>query len=98
MKTKKYCFALDLIDDKDAIEAYKTHHKNVWPEILKSIKAVGIHEMETDEKFSLEGKQKQEESNSKVQEWETLMWSYQKALPTAAPGEKWVRMEKIFSL
>ena len=35
---------------------------------------------------------------SKVQEWETLMWSYQKALPTAAPGEKWVRMEKIFSL
>ncbi|MEJ6774460.1 MAG: L-rhamnose mutarotase [Flavobacteriia bacterium] len=111
MKTKKYCFALDLIDDKDAIEAYKTHHKNVWPEILKSIKAVGIHEMEiylvanrlfmimeTDEKFSLEGKQKQEESNSKVQEWETLMWSYQKALPTATPGEKWVRMEKIFSL
>jgi L-rhamnose mutarotase len=34
----------------------------------------------------------------KVQEWEKLMWSFQQALPGAAPGEKWMPMERIFSL
>jgi len=27
-----------------------------------------------------------------------LMWKYQQALPSAKPGEKWVLMEKIFSV
>jgi L-rhamnose mutarotase len=31
-------------------------------------------------------------------QWEKLMWEYQEALPTARPGEKWVLMNKIFSL
>jgi L-rhamnose mutarotase len=26
------------------------------------------------------------------------MWKYQKALPWARPGEKWVAMQRIFSL
>ena len=26
------------------------------------------------------------------------MWGFQKALPHAAPGQKWVPMEKIFDL
>jgi len=36
--------------------------------------------------------------NAKVQEWETLMWKFQQALPWAKQGEKWILMEKIFSL
>tara|TARA_R110002049_G_scaffold304996_1_gene500830 strand:- start:25453 stop:25584 length:132 start_codon:yes stop_codon:yes gene_type:complete len=36
--------------------------------------------------------------NPKVQEWETLMWNYQKALPTANKGEKWSLMDRIFKL
>ena len=35
---------------------------------------------------------------AKHDEWETLMWGYQKALPHAAPGEKWVAMTQIFDL
>ncbi len=36
--------------------------------------------------------------NPKVQEWERLMWKFQRPLPQAKPGEKWIRMERIFKL
>jgi L-rhamnose mutarotase len=111
MKTNKYCFALDLIDDEEAIAQYKEYHKKVWPEIVKSIKDAGIVAleiylvanrlfmiMEMDSKFSLQNKQRQDADNAVVQKWETLMWNYQQALPSAAPGEKWMLMENIFSL
>ncbi len=54
--------------------------------------------IETDESFSFEKKSKTDAENSKVQEWEKLMWNYQQALPNTKPGEKWVPMENIFRL
>ena len=108
---KKYCFALDLKDDSKLIAEYKEHHKNVWPEILKSIKDDGIISLEiylvsnrlfmimkVKDSFSLDKKINMDANNPKVQEWETLMWKYQQALPTAKKGEKWILMEKIFHL
>ncbi|MEK9788589.1 MAG: L-rhamnose mutarotase [Flavobacteriaceae bacterium] len=113
MKTthKKYCFALDLKEDKRLIAAYKAHHKKVWPEILQQIKETGILEMEiyqvgnrlfmimeTKPEFSLKNKEKQDQKNPKVQEWEALMSQYQQQLPFANPDEKWVLMDQIFKL
>lgn len=111
MKTKRYCLALDLKNDPDLIETYKEYHKNVWPEITASIKKAGIENldiyhvenrlfmiMETNPDFSFEKKQKADEANLKVQEWETLMWKYQQALPSSKPDEKWRLMEHIFEL
>jgi L-rhamnose mutarotase len=108
---KKYCLALDLKDDEALIKEYEQYHKEVWPEILQSIKESGIEEMEiyrtgnrlfmimkTDEGFNFEDKAKADAANAKVQEWETLMWKYQQAIPGSKPGEKWVLMEKIFDL
>jgi L-rhamnose mutarotase len=108
---KRYCFALDLLDDPELIEAYKKHHNKVWPEIKKSIKDSGILNleiyltgnrlfmiMETNKAFSFENKSKMDSENPKVQEWESLMWKYQKALPNSKKGEKWVLMDKIFQL
>jgi len=108
---KKYCFALDLKDDEKLIEAYKAYHKKVWPEIIKSIKDAGVEDMEiylvgnrmfmimvVNESFSFDRKQQMDENNPKVQEWETLMWKYQQALPIAKEGEKWMLMERIFKL
>ena len=46
MDKKRYCLALDLIDDPDLIEEYEEYHKDVWPEILESIKVSGIESME----------------------------------------------------
>lgn len=108
---KKYCFALDLIDDPDLIELYREHHKNVWPEIEDSIQAAGIESleiylvanrlfmiMETLDSFSLKEKSISDQNNAKVQAWENLMWTYQKALPTASQGEKWIQMDLIYKL
>ncbi len=108
---KRYCLTLDLKNDPALIEAYKEHHMAVWPEIITSIKDSGIINMEiylhgnrlcmimeAKDSFSFYGKSVQDGANPKVQEWETLMWKYQQALPTAKPGEKWLLMEKIFGL
>jgi L-rhamnose mutarotase len=54
--------------------------------------------METADNFSFDNKAKSDEENSKVQDWEKLMWNYQQALPHAKHGEKWMLMDKIFSL
>ncbi len=32
---------------------------------------------------------------AKYDEWESLMWTFQQALPHAAPGQKWVAMDLI---
>lgn len=111
MSTKRYCLALDLKDDPDLIEKYKEYHQNVWPEIIASIKEAHIEKldiyhvenrlfmiMETLPGFSFEAKAKADEVNSRVQDWETLMWKYQQALPGTKPGEKWRLMEHIFEL
>jgi len=54
--------------------------------------------METEDGFSFEAKAAADAANPRVQEWEELMWTYQQALPLAKPGEKWMRMERIFRL
>ena len=108
---KHYCLALDLQDDPDLIAEYKRYHQKVWPEITKSIRDAGIEDMEiyllgtrlfmimeVNEKFSFEAKAKADRSNPKVREWEELMWKFQKPLPQAKPGEKWLLMERIFKL
>lgn len=111
MESMRYCFALDLKDDPVLIAEYEAHHQEVWPEILQSIKDSGIQSLEiyrienrlfmimdVNESFSFEKKQVMDEANETVQRWETLMWNYQQALPSAKPGEKWLLMEKIFEL
>ncbi|MDV2447931.1 L-fucose mutarotase [Elizabethkingia anophelis] len=108
---RKYALALDLKDDDELIRQYEEYHKQVWPEILESIKNSGIQSMEiyrTDNRlfmimevgddFSFDAKTEADAGNPKVQEWENLMWDYQQALPKSKPGEKWVLMDKIFSL
>jgi L-rhamnose mutarotase len=107
----RYCLTLDLKDDPGLIARYKRYHEQVWPEILKSIKDSGIEDMEiyllgtrmlmimeVNEKFSFEAKAKADSENPKVQEWEELMWKFQKSLPQAQLGEKWLLMERIFKL
>lgn len=110
---KRYCLALDLIDDASLIAEYENWHKkeNAWPEIRKSITDSGITNMEiyrtgnrlfmimeTDDSFSFEKKAAMDETNVKVQEWEQLMWKFQQPLPWAKKGEKWILMDKIFQL
>lgn len=111
MTAQKYCLALDLKEDVQLMEEYKAYHQNVWPEVIKSIKDSGIEVLdiycvsdrmfmiiEANEGFSFDEKSKNDANDPKIQEWEELMWKFQKALPFAKPGEKWMLMEKIFEL
>lgn len=108
---KRYCFTLDLKNNPKLIQEYIEHHKSVWPEILESISGAGIIDMEiyhianrlfmimeTEDDFNPEAKAERDRNNPKVHEWEALMDKYQKRLPFAEEGEKWVPMDKIFSL
>ena len=109
--TKRYCLTLDLQDNPQLIAEYTRHHHKIWPEITRSIKDSGIQDMEiyllgtrlvmimeVNEQFSFEAKAEADRKNPKVQEWERLMWKFQRPLASAKPGEKWLCMEKIFEL
>lgn len=111
--TNRYCYACDLKEDAKLIAEYKAYHAEgkAWPEITKSIKDAGIVDMqiyltgnrmfmimEVDETFDAEKKAKMDDDNTKVQEWENLMWDYQQELPWAKDGEKWIALEQIFQL
>jgi L-rhamnose mutarotase len=108
---RRFCFTLDLKNDPALIAEYRKHHEKIWPEITESIKNSGIVDMEmyllgtrmfmimeVNESFSFEKKAKADQRDSKVQEWEQIMWNFQQALPQAKPGQKWLRMERIFKL
>jgi L-rhamnose mutarotase len=108
---RRFCLTLDLKDDPKLIAEYKRYHEKIWPEITRSIKHSGIENMEiyllgtrmfmimeVNESFSFEGKNKADQLNPNVQEWEGLMGTFQKSLPQAKPGEKWILMERVFKL
>ena len=108
---KRYCLALQLKNNPDLIHQYEEHHKKVWPEIIASIKDSGIEQMEiyrlgtrlfmimeVNDDFSFERKAAMDQNNTKVQQWEELMWKYQQPLEGAAEGEKWMLLNKIFDL
>jgi L-rhamnose mutarotase len=111
MKTD--CLALDLKDDPELIAEYKRYHRpeNIWPEVTAYIRELGILSEEiyllgthmamflyTTDDFSFEAKAAADQGNPKIREWEELMWKFQKPVPGAKPGEKWVPMENIFEL
>jgi L-rhamnose mutarotase len=110
---KRYCLAVDLVDDPKLIAEYEHWHSagNAWPEIKKSILDAGIINMEiyrisnrmfmimeVNDDFSFERKAAMDAANPKVQEWEQLMWKFQQSMPFAKPGEKWLLMNQIFAL
>ncbi len=108
---KRFCLALDLKDDPALIAEYEALHQQVWPENTAGIKASGITDMqiyrignrmfmllEANDDFTFARKAELDAANPKVQEWETLTWKYQQALPWAQPGEKWMLLEPIFKL
>jgi len=108
---RRFCLTLDLKDDPILIAEYKRYHEKIWPEITRSIKESGIEDMEiyllgtrmfmimeVNEFFSFEAKSNADRMNPKVQEWESLMGTFQQVLPQAKPGEKWLLMERAFKL
>ena len=91
---RRVCFALDLIADADLIADYERAHAAgaVWPDVTDAIRAKGFEAMENWPRAI--------PSDLAVTDarWEAAMDRFQKPLPHAAPGEKWVAMKCIYSL
>lgn len=111
--TRQLCFALDLADEPALIERYKHWHRPSGPPaaVNRSIRAADIRELEiwltgprlfmimhVGPNFDPVAKAASDAADPDVQAWEQLMWEFQRPLPWAAPGEKWVAMDRIYAL
>ena len=106
-----YVLTVDLRDDA-AVETYRAHHRRVWPEVLDSVRRVGIQAMEIHilgrrlvMVVDTDGRDVRQcfaahhaSSSPPVVEWETLMRSLLQPPPGAGPGEWWTLMEPVFQL
>ena len=109
---KGFGLTLNLRDDPATIERYKEYHRNVWPEVERSLKEVGITGM----KIYLLGRTlfmyleavdtfvperdfgRYLELDPKCREWDDLMRTYQEKNPLAKEGEWWATMEQVYGL
>lgn len=109
--SRRFCQALDLVDDPALINEYQQYHRQIWPEVASHLRQYGIENMEifrlgnrlmmvmeTTDDFDGALFEQRSLENPKVGEWEALMWQYQRPTPWTPDGEKWVEMKRIFSL
>ena len=108
---KTFVFTLDLKDDPDLIAKYKQYHRSVWPEVIEGIKKIGLfHDriyllgnrlvmiLETEDTFDPDKDLSGYTDKPRAKEWDELMKTFQKPLPSAKPGEFWLPMELVFDL
>ncbi|MFZ4581030.1 MAG: L-rhamnose mutarotase [Paludibacter sp.] len=110
---KRYCQTLDLKDNDQLIEEYKYWHKaeNIWPEIPKGIREVGILDMEiyilgnrlfmiieTYVDFNWDASFAELAGKERQKEWETFVSKFQISAENASSSDKWQLMERIFKL
>jgi L-rhamnose mutarotase len=78
----------------------------VWSRVSDHIRASGVEAMEIwrtgDRLFMIaevtEDYPRDVPVPAETNRWEELMWRFQRPLPHAAEGEKWVPMTRIYSL
>lgn len=109
---QSFGFTLNLKDDPLAIEAYKTYHQKVWPEVESALKSVGIISMkifligrklfmymETNDDFKPERDfARYLELHVKCKQWDELMQTFQEKVPEAGTDELWALMEPVYNL
>lgn len=110
---KRYCQTLDLRDKPELIAEYRKRHGEgqIWPEIIKGIREVGILEMEiyilgtrlfmiveTPLDFDWDKAMARLATLPRQQEWENYMAGFQLAKEGASSAEKWQPMERMFHL
>jgi L-rhamnose mutarotase len=109
---KRFVLTVDLKDGPAVIEEYEAHHRAVWPEVLLSLRRIGIRAMDiyrlgrrlvmvmdTKDGFDRRrGFAAHVASDPRCAEWEELMKTYQQPPPGAKPGEVWALMEPVFHL
>jgi L-rhamnose mutarotase len=108
----RYVLTVDLKDDPNAIAAYREYHREVWPEVIQSLRDVGVVRMDihllgrrlvmivefSDGVDYRHAFEVHRSSSPRVVEWERLMKALQEPVPDAPAGEWWALMEPVFRL
>jgi L-rhamnose mutarotase len=108
----RYVLTVNLKDDPAVIETYRDYHRRVWPEVLESLRTVGVERMDIHQlgrrlvmilqlSDGLDFRRAfatHMASSPRVAEWERLMKSLQEPSPDAPDGEWWAVMEQVFHL
>jgi L-rhamnose mutarotase len=106
---QEFAYTVNLKDDPQVIARYEQMHQAVWPEVVTSLKQVGVRRvrifrlgrrlfllMETDDTYDPATASAIHRSHAgRVQEWETLMDSLQEPVPEAHGARTWAAMQKI---
>ena len=108
---KRFCQMLRLKENKDLIEEYTRVHANVWPEVQRGIKEVGILDMQIYVRdnllfmivdpidgFDWERDMTRLSMLPRQAEWERFVAKFQDVEEGASSREKWTLMDKIFEL
>lgn len=107
---KDFAQTVNLKDDPEVIRQYEHYHTSIWPEVLASLKQVGILDMkiyrlgrrlfmfmQTEDDFDPEvDLPRYLTLHPRCQEWEDMMGTFQEKVPEAQPNEKWAMMKKVF--
>jgi L-rhamnose mutarotase len=108
----RHVLTVDLVPEKRRIAEYLRYHRAPWPEVVRSLRRVGIRSMdiyhlgrrlvmvmETPKGFDLrKAMAVHRASDPRCAEWEDLMRTFQRRPPGARKGEVWARMEHVFRL
>ena len=109
---KRHVLTLDLREGPGVFETYRAHHDAIWPEVVRSLHAVGVEALDiyrlerrlvmvidTSDDFDLTRDfARHAASDPRCAEWEALMKTFQQAPPGARAGELWTVMEPVFHL
>ncbi|MGC6400905.1 L-rhamnose mutarotase [Sphingomonas sp. FW199] len=113
MTARRFVNILDLADDPDLIAAYVGWHRPGGPPaaVTAAIRRSGILQMEiflsgnrlvmiidAGPDFDPAARSAADAGNPDVLAWERLMDGFQRPVPWAADGEKWVAAHSIFRL
>ncbi len=106
-----YGMTLLLKDEVETVDRYRQYHRQVWPEVIARIRAIGVVEMriyllgrrlfmylETGDGFAPEREFPKLNEDARYREWDELMRSIQQPAPEARAGEWWASMEEVFDL
>lgn len=108
---QRFVKTLRLVDDPEAIAAYRHAHDTIWPEIASGIRAAGIADMELyllgnlavmvmelPDGADADAVMARLATFPRQQEWEEHVGAWQQCEPGSTSAGKWNEMERIFTL
>ena len=106
-----YGMTLLVKDDPAAIERYRYHHRNAWPEVVARLREIGVREMriylagrrlfmymEAVDGFEPGRDFPKLNVDPVYRRWDELMRSLQEPAPEAGPDDWWTPIEEVFDL